>query len=296
MCANVPTISICIPAYNAEKFVTTTIESCLFQTVKPIEILLSDDKSSDNTRNVLEKFNGEERIRIVSNSAKLGIGAHYSYLLHEAKGSHVVFLSSDDALHPNFIKNATEILMQHWALAMLVFSGFLCDKHMKPRKRFGLGYPSGEICPPKGGLDFIAGCKYLISFTVWNVDSLKRIPKLPDEMGLATDWYWAIVTGFNSKLMYSKTPMGYYRYHENNASHSDSQRWKYQAKMMLEFLLREVPVDDVSQQSLIKRSNQILNDTESQTSNIFAKSVNYCKEMVCCLLAKFYIYHPPYLR
>ncbi|KRH98381.1 hypothetical protein ASL19_12210 [Cylindrospermopsis sp. CR12] len=40
-------ISICIPTYNAEKFIRTTISSCLEQTQAPYEILLSDDGSSD---------------------------------------------------------------------------------------------------------------------------------------------------------------------------------------------------------------------------------------------------------
>jgi glycosyltransferase involved in cell wall biosynthesis len=47
MTTNLPTISICIPTYNAEKFIRTTIASCLQQTQSAYEILLSDDGSGD---------------------------------------------------------------------------------------------------------------------------------------------------------------------------------------------------------------------------------------------------------
>ena len=58
-----PLISIGIPCFNGEKTIEKTISNLLEQSYRKIEIIISDDNSQDNTKNILKKFN-DERIRI----------------------------------------------------------------------------------------------------------------------------------------------------------------------------------------------------------------------------------------
>src|SRR5215472_16680430 len=105
-----PSISICIPGYNAERYIRTTLESCLKQRVAPYEIVLSDAGSTDKTWAIMESYRRARGVRLCPPKGHLGIGGHYLHLLSEARGTHAVFLSCDDALHTDFVGDAASEL------------------------------------------------------------------------------------------------------------------------------------------------------------------------------------------
>jgi hypothetical protein len=168
----------------------------------------------------------------------VGIGGHYLHLLAEVRGTHAVFLSSDDALHPDFLGAATTALGRDPDLGLLAFGGFFCNSAMVPISRYGLSHPRHRMPPPEGFRYFSRRCSYLISGAVWNVELLRRIPALPPEAGLTTDWFWALMQGAQSPVKIARDPRFYYRMHEANASHSRGGRWREHAETMLRFMGR----------------------------------------------------------
>ena len=63
-----PLVSILIPLYNAEEYLSDTLESIIEQTYKNIEIIIVDDASTDNTQEIVKKFqNNDNRIRYIKN-------------------------------------------------------------------------------------------------------------------------------------------------------------------------------------------------------------------------------------
>ncbi|MBD2654452.1 glycosyltransferase [Synechocystis sp. FACHB-383] len=290
-------ISLAIPAYNAEKFIRTVIASCLQQTETPHEILLSDDGSSDQTPQILREYAAQPLVRLVSPPQRLGIGSHYRHLVQQATGSHIVILSCDDALHPNFVKTALKGLQQQPELGMLIFSGYLCNAQMKPQSRFGLGYPRHLLTPPMGFEHFLQSCTYLISFTVWPVALLRSLPPLPDDAGLATDWYWALAVGSQSPIQFSRYPLGYYRYHDQNASHSDGDRWNKQAQTMLEFIADDVSLSQEFRESLLILQNSLKNRPLHTSSQNRLKSIqNFLKNSIQHFFANRFVGHPDFLK
>lgn len=290
-------ISLVVPAYNAEKFIHTTIASCLEQTHPPHEILLSDDGSIDKTPQILQGYADHPLVKIVSPPHRLGIGAHYRHLVQQAKGTHIVILSCDDALHPHFVQSALKILQQQPELGMLIFSGYLCNAQMNPQSRFGLSYPRHLMSPPAGFQHFLKSCTYLISFTVWPIDLLRSLPALPDEAGLATDWYWALTVGLQSPVQFSLRPLGYYRYHDQNASHSDGDRWSKQAQIMLDFLFNQVAFNQEDQQSLRSLQISLKNKHIHSNSKHYLKNPkNILKGFIQSLSANIFVSHPSFLK
>lgn len=294
----IPQLTIAIPAYNAEPYIRTTLTSCLQQTTPPFEILLSDDGSTDNTPQILQAYADHPRVRLVSPPHRLGLGGHYRHLVHQAQGTHLVMLSCDDALHPNFVQTAVQRLKQRPDLGMLIFSGYLCNAVMQPQSRFGLSYPRQTLEPPAGFDHFIDACTYLISFTVWPTALLKALPPLPDQAGFATDWYWALNAGLQTPVQFSRKPLGYYRYHEANASHSNRERWTQQAVEMLSFLASHdwlEPERRSQVASCMKRYVEGRVDTsESKPVNLL--SVNVIKRLIKRLSVNSFTYHPSFLR
>lgn len=94
-------ISIITPAYNAEKFIGSTIESVLSQTYTNWEMLIVDDCSSDGTVKVVEEYcNTDARIKLIKHSENQGVAAARNTALANANGEYIAFLDSDDMWSP----------------------------------------------------------------------------------------------------------------------------------------------------------------------------------------------------
>lgn len=285
-----PTLSLCLPAFQAERFIRTAIESCLAQTVAPQEIVVSDDASTDATRNIIAQYQDAPRVRIIYPPAHLGIARHYEHVVRAATGTHVTVLSGDDALHPRFVAEAVEELKREPDLGLLVFAGFHCDARMRPTSRFGLSYPRQRLEPPSGFHHFVKSCQYLISFAVWPRDFLTKLPTLPDDAGLATDWYWALLAGASLPVRYSRKPRGYYRLHEANVSHAEFRRWQENAERMLAFLAQNGQLPEQCAEALKFRPR-----VPQDAPRTGETAPSRMKGLIKRLAARLYWKHPPHL-
>ena len=98
-------VSVIMPLYNAEKYMTEAIEGILNQTYEDFELLCIDDHSTDNTAGILNDIaQKEQRIRILTNGQRLGAGESRNRGLREAAGKYVVFLDGDDVFHEKLLE------------------------------------------------------------------------------------------------------------------------------------------------------------------------------------------------
>lgn len=105
-----PKVSIIVPAYNVEKYISTGIESVLNQTYKNIELVIVDDGSKDNTASIIENYaNNNSKIKFISQENK-GVSSARNKALKHATGEYLIFLDSDDWLESNTI----EYLIDLW--------------------------------------------------------------------------------------------------------------------------------------------------------------------------------------
>jgi glycosyltransferase involved in cell wall biosynthesis len=98
-----PLVSICIPSYNAGKFIGDTIRSVLAQTHRKLEIIVCDDCSNDDTLQVVKSF-ADPRITVYVNERNLGCSGNYNRALSYAKGKYVKLLCADDLITPDCIE------------------------------------------------------------------------------------------------------------------------------------------------------------------------------------------------
>lgn len=116
-------ISIIIPAYNAEKFIVKTINSIASQSYNNIEIIIINDGSSDNTEAKIKQLQSEDnRIKLFSQH-NCGIAATRNKGIRLACGEFVVFVDSDDDLHPDFLSKMVQ--RQKQTKGEVIYSGFL---------------------------------------------------------------------------------------------------------------------------------------------------------------------------
>jgi len=104
-------ISVIIPTYNRSSFLEDAINSVLKQTYSNFEVLVVDDHSTDDTKEVVNKFN-DPRIKYLLNSRSKGAqGARNTGIL-AAKGSWIAFLDSDDTWHSEKLCKINSIITQ----------------------------------------------------------------------------------------------------------------------------------------------------------------------------------------
>lgn len=95
-------VSILIPAFNAERWLDSTIESALAQTWAAKEIIVVDDGSTDRTLAVARRFEGRG-VQVIAQS-NAGAAAARNTAMRAARGSYLQFLDADDLLHPRKIE------------------------------------------------------------------------------------------------------------------------------------------------------------------------------------------------
>lgn len=119
-------ISIVIPCYNVEKYISETIESLLNQSYKEFELLLIDDNSADETYNIAHNFAvKDERITLIRLEKNKGAAYARNYGSSLAKGEYIIFLDSDDTFEPDFLLKMYKSAVS--SNADLVVCSFLID-------------------------------------------------------------------------------------------------------------------------------------------------------------------------
>lgn len=97
-----PMVSVVMPVYNREHLVAESIQSILNQTYKDFEFILVDDGSTDNTLQVLQKFQQQDkRIKIISHPNNQGVSTARNTAQNAAQGKYLLILDSDDIMYPS---------------------------------------------------------------------------------------------------------------------------------------------------------------------------------------------------
>lgn len=119
-------ISIIIPVYNAEKFITECIESILCQTFKDFELLLIDDGSTDSSFKICSNFAQKDNRVKCFHKKNEGVSKTRNYGIHQASKEFMVFIDADDVVSPVFLSNLIA-----YRTADIVITGYLSKQKNK---------------------------------------------------------------------------------------------------------------------------------------------------------------------
>lgn len=110
------TISVIIPAYNAELFLPETIASVLAQTYPDLEVIVVNDASSDGTAALLDRYASlDHRVRVIHKAKNEHVSWARNDALDLATGEYLLFVDSDDWIEPETCQRAVETLEAHGA-------------------------------------------------------------------------------------------------------------------------------------------------------------------------------------
>lgn len=104
-----PRVSLCIPAYQAERYLRETLDSCLAQDYPDFEVVVVDNNSSDGTREILETVK-DERVRVIRNETTLPVVENWNLAVRMSRGEFVKVVCADDILDPDCVAAQSAIL------------------------------------------------------------------------------------------------------------------------------------------------------------------------------------------
>lgn len=125
-------VSIIIPTYNVEKYITQTLNSVINQTLTDIEIIIIDDKSTDDTLLIIENYAlADKRIRLFLNSNNYKQGYSRNLGIEKATGDYIFFLDGDDYIQINAIEKLYNKITQDNADITICTWNKINDKNNK---------------------------------------------------------------------------------------------------------------------------------------------------------------------
>lgn len=108
-------VSVIVPVYNVEDYVSRCVESLLAQTYAHIEILLIDDGSQDGSLEICRQYETQDpRVRVFHKENE-GLGPTRNYGLHRARGEYIMYVDSDDYVQPATVEKLLNSLLEHQA-------------------------------------------------------------------------------------------------------------------------------------------------------------------------------------
>lgn len=208
-----PLVSIIVNNYNYERFLAEAIDSALGQTYPNIEVIVVDDGSTDNSRNVIAEY-GDRVTAVFQKNGKQGKAFNNGF--KHSHGEIIIFLDSDDYLFPNTV----EQIVQVWKpeTAKVHYRLNVVDGQGKSR---GFSYPQGGKLLATGQVwqSLLEVATYPGVPTSGNAisrDALAQVFPVPDDCTTMADDYLSVLIPFYGKVLAIEEPLGAYRIHGSN--------------------------------------------------------------------------------
>lgn len=128
-----PLISVIIPTFNKAQFIEEAVESVLGQSYRNLEIIVVDDGSTDNTRDVLKKY--QNNIAYVSQNNN-GPSSARNYGIRTARADHIAFLDSDDVWFPEKLEAQMEVMSRNQTVGLVGCGAYTIDSEGRIQKEY----------------------------------------------------------------------------------------------------------------------------------------------------------------
>ena len=176
-------VSVVIPTYNREHTIARAIHSVLNQTYKNFEILIVDDKSTDNTTKAIQDFK-DNRIKYLRHALNMGGGAARNSGIRIAKGEYIAFLDSDDEWLPEKIEKQLNLFSKSDDTLGVVYTGFYVVNEYGEKNNQWIPKERGNLFFKLLEGNFVGTSSTILAKTCY----LKKIEGFDETLPSCQDW------------------------------------------------------------------------------------------------------------
>jgi glycosyltransferase involved in cell wall biosynthesis len=201
-----PSLSVVVPNYNHAKYLPSCLAAILGQSVTPLEVIVLDDASTDNSVEVIQRFAVEHpMVRLVKNERNLGVMPNINKGVEMSRGEYIYVASADDEIVPGLFEKSLRLLAQHPQAAFCcavtewkeVASGLTWHMAAGMSDRPCFFSPDEMVELGKRGRLFI-----VTSSCVQKREPLLEAGIFPPELRWHADWFAMYVTGFRHGICF----------------------------------------------------------------------------------------------
>ena len=212
--------AVCIPVYNGADFIGEALASIARQTLKDVEVIVSDNASTDATADIVQHWSGKMNMRVVRQATTLPMQQHFNAVLDMIDSEFYMLLCHDDYLaHPDALRLAHEVMMDNPGIGTVY-----CDLqyvNAKRRKIAGRSFRrAGEFDADETGLTTIRSTRNLFGIPLGirhtALGALRYDPAFHYTMDV--DLSWAIAK--SSQVFHIAQPLIANRYGATNSTWS----------------------------------------------------------------------------
>ena len=209
-------VSVIIPAYNQGSYLEDCIQSVLDQTYQDFEIIIVDDGSTDNTREVGTSFS-DSRVHYIYQSNR-GLSGARNTGIRNAKGSFISYLNSDDQFLPDKLKLLVQKLEADPDLGLVAGQAIVIDEN---------GIKLGEIFDaplPDEPIQLLMGNPLHVGSVLLRSEWQNRVGFFDEKLHSYEDWdMWLRLAKAGCKFGWVSEPVSLYRFHHAQMTRNGSQ-------------------------------------------------------------------------
>jgi len=226
-----PLVTVYITNFNYGKYIKQAIESVLNQSFQDFEIIIIDDGSTDNSKQIIESFSHHSKIQVIFQQNK-GLNVTNNIALRVAQGRYIMRLDADDYLEKNALELMSEVLEKDAELGLVFPDYFMVDAQgdvMNIEKRHSFEKEVSLLDQPAHGACTMIRKKFLQSLGGY------------DEQFKCQDGYdlWIRFTA-KYKVTNINTPLFYYRQHGENLTSNENKILDTRAAIKEKFIANNI--------------------------------------------------------
>ncbi len=224
-----PKVTVITPNYNHAKYLPERIDSILNQTFQDLELIILDDASTDNSREAIEAYSKDPRVRAIFNQQNSGSTfKQWNLGLSHATGDYVWIAESDDHADLALLETLVDRLDRHPRVGLAVCQSRVIDQDSKLAGDL-LSVLEHRHHKSHWREDYVnAGQDECMNYMFWHNtianasavlfrrESLERAGGVVVNMRLCGDWMTYINVLHVSDIAFVSTPLNYFRQHHNN--------------------------------------------------------------------------------
>ena len=181
-----PKISIGLPVYNGEKYLEEALDSILAQTYPDFELIISDNASTDNTKEICHVYaEKNSRIRYYRNKRNIGAAPNFGKVVKLAKGEFFKWAAYDDILAPDYLLKCINILSQDQSIVLCHSKSGRINEHGERIGNYNFPKKINSRKPHERYSAIIRDLynSWILCFGVIRTSSLRRTPILGNFIG-----------------------------------------------------------------------------------------------------------------
>ena len=180
-----PRVSIGLPVYNGEKYLSEAIDSILSQTFDDFELIISDNASTDRTEEVCRSYQAKDKtIRYYRNEKNIGVAANYKRVFELSNSEYFKWIAHDDLCAPTYLERCVAVLDKEPNIILCFPSITYIDEH-------------GEILRSQQG-----------KLSILESNPAMRVSRLVNYQIAGKDVFWAVYGLIRSRVLQNANLIG----------------------------------------------------------------------------------------